>query len=452
MKKYFKCLICGYIHEDDEPPEECPICGAMASEFEKYEGSVTEKPVQTDDGVDDKKTAGIVIIGGGIAGLSAAEEIRKNSSEAEITIISGENELPYYRMSLTRYLAGEIGIKSLAIHPPEWYVQKNIKVLTGREVQEITRETKTVLLDDGTRLSYENLVLANGSVPFIPPTKGSGLYNVMTVRKLTDVQHILDNIQDIHNCVCIGGGILGLEAAGAIAKSGVKVTVVEVAEWLMPRQLNRKAAGIFKSFLQGIGMEIRDNMQVSEITGTERCEGVLLANGERLPADLVVITAGVKPHLGLAKQAGLEVDKGVKVNNRMQTSDTSIYAAGDVTEHNGVVYGLWNASQYQGKAAGMNIAGKETQFGGIPRSSFLKALDIDIFSIGEFIPVDASYHQYEKESEGSYYCLLLKDGKMAGGIVIGDKAVSMKIKKAVENGTGIPENEHYTVDSIISIL
>jgi nitrite reductase (NADH) large subunit len=487
--KSFRCMICGYIHIGYNPPEKCPICGADASEFEPYEPEAVSvgKPVFSfrcinceyiHEGTEAPETCPvcgmkkdsfepytravegssttdhlrIVIIGGGIAGLSAAEEVRKHSDSADITLVSTEIQLPYYRLNLTRYLAGEADRADLSIHPEHWYRDNRIGLMLGKEATDIDKEQKHVRLNDGTVLAYDRLLVAMGAHPFVPPLPGTHLENVLTVRHLEDADEILDKMKGIRSCICIGGGVLGLETAGALAKSGVSVTLLEGSDWLMPRQLNQKGAMLLKNYLRGIGIEVRENCRTAEILGDRRCEGVLLQSGEVLKGDMVIITTGVRPNTHLARKAGMEVDKGLVADHHLRTTDPNIYAAGDVAEHYGTLYGLWNVAQFQGRVAAMNMLGIATQFGGIPRSNTLKVLGLEMFSVGDFTPSDASYQQYEAEGENSYVSLVLRDGRMTGGIVIGDRMLAVKVKQAVEKGTGFPYEHYHDFGSIVKYL
>lgn len=458
----WSCTVCGYIHDGAEAPENCPVCGVKKDMFEPCKIGGTD--VQNND---DLK---IVIIGSGIAGVSCAEEIRNHSDQAEVTLISKDAQLPYYRLNLTRYLAGETDRESLTIHPLSWYEEKRIGLMTGTEVHGIDKESRRIQLvgsekyfvtdigetnkttQGSSEIFFDKLIIANGAHPFVPPFPGKDSSNVMTVRTLEDIDGIGEMLKETESCICIGGGILGLEAAGAIAKKGVKVTLLEGSEWLMPRQLNRKAAVILKGFIQEMGIEVRENAKVKEILGENSTAGVRLTTGEFLPSKLVIITAGVRPNTHLARKAGLEVNNGLVVDNHMKTSHDHIFAAGDVTEHYGIVYGLWSAAQFQGKIAAQNALGLNAQFGGIPRSSVLKVLGLDMFSIGEFNPADGSSYLYEKEMENGYYCFVVRDGRIIGSIILGDKAISKKVKSAVEKGVHFPHGLFDDVDSILNEL
>jgi nitrite reductase (NADH) large subunit len=488
MMKSYRCVICGYIHIGENPPEKCPICGASSSEFEiveennsneveqnswrclnceyiheesdlpdkcpicgvgsdMFEGYVNEQNLAND--IED---INVVIIGSGISGISCAEEIRKNNDKAIITIISEDTEVPYYRLNLTRYLAGEISKEELYMQSSNWYEDREINLLLEKSVVGIKRAVKSVVLDDHTTLKYDKLVIANGAHPFIPPFKGGKLRNVLSVRNIQDVDYILEKIKTIKSCVCIGGGILGLEVAGAISKHGVKVTLLEGSDWLMPRQLNQKAASHLKGFLNNIGIKVIENAKTEEILGVEECTGVKLTTGETIESKLVIITTGVRANKHLAIKADLEVNHGVVVDNYMNTSDSDIYAIGDVSEHHGISYGLWNTAQFQGVIAAQNINGMNVQFGGIPRSNVLKVLGLDLFSVGEFIPSDGSYYTYEDERQDKYILVVLRDGKIVGSIVIGDKALSIKVKTAIEKGSPFPCESFKGIEPILEKL
>ena len=374
----------------------------------------------------------IVIAGGGIAGLSAATEIRAHSAEADLTLLSKEKDLPYYRLSLTRYLAGEIDKSKLPVHPEDWYAHNRIKLSICKEVIRINRDQKAVELADGEVVFYDKLILTTGADPMVPPIPGKQLENVLTVRTIEDADHLLEKLKDTESCVCIGGGLLGLETAGAIVKSGVKVTLIEIAEWLMPRQLNQKASKQLKQFIQNLGMTVKENAKIKEIVGSNRCEGVLLESGELIPAGLVVITAGIRPNTALAREAGLTTARGLVLDETMHTSDADILGAGDLAEINGALGGLWNLSQQQGKLAGLNAIGIDTPFKSISSSHALKVLGMDMFSMGDFAGTAVHDDLFEKEESGRYYSFVIRDKQIIGSIVLGDRALSLKVKSAIE--------------------
>lgn len=394
----------------------------------------------------------IVIVGAGIAGVSAAEEARKQSDKAEIVLISEEAALPYYRINLTRYLANEVTLDSLYIHPREWYESRRIQLLTGVKATEILAKDKTVIFDNGSHMMYERLILANGADPFIPPIPGSNLANVLSIRTIADVNALTQKMKEAESCICIGGGLLGIETAGAIVKSGIKVTLLEVAEWLMPRQLNKKASTYLKAYVEKLGISVVENVRIKEIIGTDACEGILLENGERLEAKLIVITAGIKPRTGLPKKTELLTNKGVIGNDYLETNEDDIFVAGDVSEHKGVVYGLWNVARLQGQIAAQNALGMKKAFEGVPPAAALKVLGLDLLSIGTFMPPDDSFKLCEKEEAERYTLFVLKDDIMTGSIILGDKSLAVKARQVIEKSLPIPGEAAQCADTIINRL
>ena len=283
----------------------------------------------------------MVIVGAGIAGLSAAEAARKQAPRAELTLLSREAHLPYYRLNLTRFLAGEVSEADLPIHPAGWYRDNAIDFRGGVEAAELLPDQHALSLRDGTRIGFDKLILTAGAHPFVPPLGGATRQGVTSLRTLDDARAILATLQPGMRCVCVGGGILGLEAAGGLARGGAEVTVLEGHGWLMPRQLPQPTGPRMQRHLEGLGIRLRTNARTKEILGDERVAAVLLDDGATLPADLVLITTGVRPNSFLARRAGLEVAGGVVVNDQLVSSHPDVLAAGDVAEHRGVLYGTW---------------------------------------------------------------------------------------------------------------
>jgi len=418
----WRCTVCGYEHDGSEPPGECPICGAGPESFEPVEKS---SPAPSAAG----SAARIVVIGGGIAAVSAAEAARRTSTTAQITMISREPELPYYRLNLTRFLAGEIGEGELTIHPASWYAEQKIEALTGAEVVSIGRNQVDVR--GGKTVPFDKLILATGAHAFLPPVPGSDRKNVVTLRTVEDARRVVNALKPGLKCVCIGGGILGLETAGALARRGANVTLLEGHSYLMPRQLSRRAGDIMKGFVESIGITLKTEARTREISET----AVLLESGESLPADLVIFTTGVRSNTHLARQAGLDVKNAVIVDNLLRTTNPDIFAAGDAAEHNGILYGSWAAAQHQGSIAGMNAADAATEFGGIPRSHTLKVLGLHMMSVGTFEPEDGSYRVIEDEEGTRYRRFVFHDNRLVGAILLGDTSLATAVTKALEKGT-----------------
>lgn len=421
----WRCLNCEYIHDGGASPEYCPVCGAPAERFEPF----TEEPVSKGTSREKRK---IVIVGGGIAGVSAAEAVRNTSSQAEIYLMVKEPDLPYFRLNLTRYLAGEISESDLALHPESWYGENSIQLLRNSELCSIDTEKKALFLRGREPFDYDTLILTIGSHPFVPPFPGANRENVTVLRTKADADFILEQCKNPLRCVVIGGGLLGLETAGALAKRGIDVTLLEGHGWLLPRQLNAQAGSLLRDQVTAVGIKLKSKALTKEIVGDERVRGVLLEDGETIPAELVIIATGVRSNSYVARIAGLDVNIGVVVNNRLQTSNPDIFAAGDVAEHRGVAYGTWGPSQFMGTIAGINAASGNAEFVGIPRSNMLKVLGYDLFSIGKIIAEDASYRIIESQRDNNYYFFLFRDNHMIGSILLGNTELSSQVKRVVE--------------------
>jgi nitrite reductase (NADH) large subunit len=424
------CSVCGYIHRGAEPPEACPVCGAPRELFEPY---VDKAPAAPPPAPVAARAVEVVVIGAGIAGLAAVESLRAAAPAAAITLVSAEPELPYYRLNLTRYVAGEIAEQDLPIHPAGWYEERNVRLLLGAEAAAIDLEDHRVALRSGEQLPFEKLLLATGAQPFVPPFPGADRAGVTTLRTVADARALVAACHAGARCICIGGGLLGLETAGGLARRGADVTLLEGSGWLLPRQLNQRAGEILDAYVAGTGIKLRTNAVTCEIVGDPRVRGVRLEDGAILEADLVVIATGIRSNSDLARRAGLEVNQGVVVNNLLETSHPHVLAAGDVAEHHGLVYGIWGPAQYQGSIAGMNMAGGAVEFGGVPRSNTLKVLGLDLFSIGQVNAADASFQVLDQEAETSYFRFVFRENLLVGAVLLGDTRLTAAVKSAVES-------------------
>ncbi len=423
-EKTWRCSICGFIHYGDQAPDACPICDAGAADFKAIE--MTTRPERRDAGRDR-----FVIIGAGVAGVYAAEAVRANAPDAEIVLISKEEDIPYLRLNLTRLLAGEFAEKNLPLHSEGWYAEHTIDLRRGVSVERIVLAEKAVQLDDGESIQFDKLIVATGSHPFIPPIPGAELTHVFTVRSAEDARNILAVVKPGTPVVCVGGGILGLETAGALSKQGAKVTVLEAFDYLMPAQLNPEGSDVLTEHLKTLDIDVVTNAVADCFIGDGHVTGVHLKRGQLIPAEVVVVAAGDRANADLLEQAGLTVKKGVLVDNFLRTTNPDIFAAGDVAEHDGVRYGAWAPAMYMGKIAGMNAAGVPTEFGGIPRSHLLKVLGKPMLSIGVVKPVDGSYRAIEDHADGGYRVFMFRDGRFIGCLLIG----KLKLMKAVRKAT-----------------
>jgi len=444
---HWRCLNCDYVHKGAIAPQACPVCGAGSDKFESLPALPEQLPVS-------QAAQRIVIVGAGVSGVSAAEAARQAAPEADIKLLSREADQPYYRLNLTRYLAGEIAADALPIHPREWYRDNRIELQLSAELQSIDPQGHTLLLRDRTSLDYDRLILATGAHPFVPPIPGVNRENVVTLRTLGDAQALLGSMVEKMRCVVIGGGILGLEAAAALARRGAHVTLLEGFGWLLPRQLNRAAGEELARYVRDLGIELLTDVRIKQLDGDEQVRGVVLESGQNLPAELVLITAGVRSNTFLARLAGLEVNNGIIVDNHLHTSDPDIYAVGDACEHAGISYGTWAPAQFQGTIAGMNAAGGNVSFAGIPRSNLLKVLGVELFSIGNVHPDDGSYLTFELRESQRYTCFVFRDSRLVGAILLGDTSLSPILKHLIEQQGSCAEllNHATTCAEIIAAL
>ncbi len=418
----WKCTVCGYIHEGDEPPEFCPVCDARKDEFELIEEAIVERRN------DEVRT--VIVVGNGAAGLEAARSVRSQLPDAEIHLYSREKYPFYSRLFLTPYLAGEKSREELFVFPENWYRENRIVQHLGEEVTEIIPQEREILTSDDV-WRYDRLILCNGARAFRPHLVGEEKTGVFALRNLDDADAILNFLPRCQKAVVIGGGILGLEAAGAFARRGLQVDVLELGRTLMPRQLDERGAQLMTEILARKGISIHTHADAVEILGGDRVTGVRLRDGRTVSADLILLSVGIWPEVTLAEEAGLKVNRGIVVNDYLQTSDPFIFAAGDVAEHRGKIYGLWFTSSEQGRIAGQNAAGSENIYTGSVPSAILKVIDVQLTSLGQFV----ARHDDEEEivgGDGDYRKLVVKDGLIIGAIVFGDNQLGAAIERLMK--------------------
>jgi nitrite reductase (NADH) large subunit len=449
MKKVFRCLVCGYLHKGDNPPNECPVCGAGPEKFEqvKDEPSSSVRESSPYAASPKRETDGAprwVVLGGGAAGLSAAEAARELNPDAAVTLVHREAALPYERLNLTRYLAGAVARDRLAIHTNSWFLEHRIH-LVHAEAKQLDRARNLVILDHGGELSYDRLVIATGSHAFVPPLPGVRRQGVHVLRTIEDADAILGCAHGAARCVCIGGGLLGLETAGALAMQKLEITVLEESRWLLSRQLAQSAAVRLASHLGEIGIIIRSGVKAAEIVGDESVRAVLLSDGEEVPADLVIIAAGVRPNAGFLQSSGLMIRRGLVVDDSLRTNDPQIFAAGDVAEHQGKVWGLWTVAVEQGRLAGRALAGSDVVFAGNPPATQLKVLAWPVFSVGRFEPEMPGDRVLERTDTTTLVRIMLRNDVIIGANLIGDASLAGVLRRAVSEQltlSAVPELSH----------
>jgi len=365
----------------------------------------------------------LVVVGNGMAGIRAVEELLKLAPEKyEITIFGAEPRPNYNRILLSPVLAGEKRFDEIVLNSEAWYAEHGITLHKGNEVTVIDRRARKVVARDGAEASYDRLLLATGSVPFMLPIPGAKLPGVVTFRDLWDVEAMLVAAREHRHAVVIGGGLLGLEAANGLLKQGMKVTVVHLMDSLMERQLDRAAARMLKKALEARGIQFLLEAKTAELIGKKRVQGVRLADGRELTADLVVMAVGIRPHFELAKAAGIHCEKGIVVSDTMQTYDPRVYAVGECVQHRKQSYGLVAPLFEQAKVCANHLAELGyARYEGSVTSTKLKVTGIDLFSAGDFTGDDGTDEiVLQDAARGVYKKVVLDGNRIRGAVMYGD--------------------------------
>lgn len=382
----------------------------------------------------------VVIVGNGVAGVTAARIIKEKNPEARVSIYTDESHRYYPRPRLYEVLSGEAKPREVYMFSEEWYKKKGINVQLNKKALHIDTDRKELLLEDGSRVNYDKLLLANGGHSFIPPIKGAEKTGVFALRTIRDALSIKEFTKKTEKVIVIGGGLLGLEFASSLKKLGQQVTVVEMFPRLLPRQLDPDGATILKNRIASRGIDIVLGVKTVEILGRETVSGILLDSGEELSGDLVLISAGMRSNTGLALEAGIKVNRGVVVDGYLRTSADDVYAVGDVAEFEGIVYGIIPAALEQASIAAANMLGEEHNVytGTIP-SNILKIVDVELTSMGLVNPEEPKYEEVKKadKKKGVYKKLVLDKGKIVGAILLGDKKGVTSIKRLMTHETDI---------------
>jgi len=371
-----------------------------------------------------------LIIGNGVAGTTAAENIRKIDKKGNITMVTGEDLPFYYRIRLNEYISGEIEENDLVAKKEKWYRDQNINLELVTRIVGAKDKEKALITENNRTLSYDRLLIATGSHSFIPPIKGSEKKGVFSLRTIKDARDISAYARNIENVVLIGGGLLGLEAGNALRKLGKKVTVVEFFPRLLPRQLDVDGAKRLQGIMEEMGFSFRLGAKTEAITGGDQAGGVLLEDGETLSSEMVIISAGVRPNMELAKNLGLDHDKGIKVDEHLQTNRADIYAAGDVAEFEGMPYGIWPAAMEQGKIAGNNMAERDMVYEGTVMANTLKVVGVDLASAGN-IDAENEFESQVFTDENIYKKIVIENDKITGCIMLGDTKGFSIMTKAI---------------------
>ena len=367
----------------------------------------------------------LVMVGNGMAGVRTLEELLKIAPDMyDISVFGAEPHANYNRILLSPVLAGEMTVKDIMLNDVEWYLQNGIRLHLGKPITKIDRRARLVVAADGTTESYDRLLLATGSNPFILPIPGKDLPGVLTYRDIGDTEAMIAATRQYKQAVVIGGGLLGLEAANGLAQRGMDVTVVHLAEWLMERQLDKTAADMLQKSLEARGLKFLLCKQTTSINGAAagRVTSVSFSDGETLAADLVCMAVGIKPNDDLAKSAGIHCTRGIVVNDTLQTFDPRIYAVGECANHRGTAYGLVAPLFEMAKVCANHLAELGiSRYQGSVTSTKLKVTGIDLFSAGNFTSGAETEDIVLQDAVGGVYKrLVVKDGCIVGSVLYGD--------------------------------
>ncbi|HVY65514.1 MAG TPA: nitrite reductase large subunit NirB [Gammaproteobacteria bacterium] len=384
----------------------------------------------------------LVLVGNGMAGMRAIEELLTLAPDMYgITVFGAEPHGNYNRILLSPVLAAEKTIADIMLNAREWYAERGITLHAGDAVTRIDRARRRVVTASGFEAAYDRLILATGSVPVVLPLPGKDLPGVLCYRDIADVERMIEAAQSGRRAVVIGGGLLGLEAAYGLQKRGMDVTVVHLMPTLMDRQLDAAAAGLLRASLEQRGLKFHMPAQTSALVGERRVQAVRFADGSELPADLVVMAVGIRPNVALAKASGIACERGVLVNDTLQTFDPRIYAVGECVQHRGACYGLVAPLFEQAKVVANHLA----EFGigryaGSQTSTKLKVTGIDLFSAGDFTGGPGTEELlFKDEARGVYKKIVVENDRITGAVLYGDTVDGSWYFQLLRDGTPIAD-------------
>lgn len=390
-----------------------------------------------------------VIVGNGIAGVTAAQAIVRADPSAGVHIFGAE-PYPYYRRPLLwEFIAGQIEQDDLYFRSAEWYAERGIQVHTDVQVTTLVPSDHQVILADGETVVYDRLLLATGGRPFIPPCKGTDKEGVFALRTLDDALAIKAYASSVSTAVIIGGGLLGLETARALRTAGLDVTVVEFFSHLLPRQLDAEGAKVLQSLLEAQGLQIITGGTTESIQGDEHAHCVWLQDDRTVLGDLVIFSTGIRSETTLAQAAGLQVNRGIVVDQQLQTSADDVFAAGDAAEFEESVYGIIPSAIEQARVAAANMVapGSSTYTGTMPATT-LKIADAELTSLGESIVETDEYVQLRHVDlpAGHYRKFVLRDGRIVGAILLNDKERVSTISRLIEQKVDVSAHSNRLPD------
>lgn len=384
----------------------------------------------------------LVVIGNGMAGVRAVEEVLKiNPDQFEITIFGSEPHPNYNRIQLSTVLQGGTSVRDITINDWSWYETNGIHLYTGETVLSIDTSKQIVLTDNQRKVAFDKLIIATGSNPFMLPLPGADKEGVTAFRNIKDCEKMMEYSKKYRKAAVIGGGLLGLEAARGLLNLGMEVDVIHIYDYLMERQLDRTAGKLLQKELEAQGMNFLLQKNTAEILGRKRVTGLKFKDGSKIKADLVVMAVGIKPNVSLAQAAGIPVNRGIIVNDFLETGVTNVFAVGECAEHRGIAYGLVAPLYQQGQVLARRICGMDAApYQGSVLSTQLKVSGVEVFSAGK-INEDENTKVYKMYDDwrGVYKKVLIEDGKITGAVLFGDTQDGNKLLNFIKNEANVEE-------------
>lgn len=384
----------------------------------------------------------LVIIGNGVAGVTTARNVADRKASIEVHLYTKEPYAYYPRPRLIDYISGKLSVENLPQYDDAWYQARGIDVHLSQQAMAVDPQARKVAFADGHKEIYDSLVLATGSRAWVPPIQGAHLQGVHTLRCLDDAHALCRQAEQGEPFLILGGGLLGLDTAMALRSYGVDVTVVELLPRLLPRQLDVEGAALLQQAIEARGVRVITGDACSEIEGDAQVHGARLGSGRFLPAGVVLISAGVRPKIDLAQEAGLTCHLGVVVDERMLTSAPAIYAVGDTAEFNGRVWGIIPAALAQARVAGAQITGQtDVAYQDVVPSTTLQVTGIDLTSVGEVNPEAGDYQEvrFLDEAAQIYKKLVIRENRIVGAILLGSRSDLAAVNQLVSRGIDVTE-------------
>lgn len=381
----------------------------------------------------------LVVIGNGMAAARFVDELTTRAlGRYSVAVIGNEGKLAYNRVLLSSVLANETELSDIELRSFDWWKDRGVTLLYDHAAVSVDPAIRRVRLANGASLPYKHLVFATGSRPIRPSTPGMNLPGVLTFRDLSDVAAIRKAAGPHTRAVVIGGGLLGLEAAYGLARAHAKVTLLHLMDRLMERQLDPHAAAMLKNAVESRGVEVLLKAETARIEGARGAKVVTLSDGRQIEADLVVVAVGIQPNTDLARKAGADINRGIAVNDALETSIPGHYAIGECAEHRGQCYGLVEPAYEQARILASRLAGEKTAYPGSVLSTNLKVSGVNVFSAGDFLGAPGTDQIVLSDPGfGTYKKLVIADGKLAGAVLFGDTADSLWYLDLIRSGRPI---------------